>query len=326
MRAFLAAALLAAALIAADWLLRSAASSPSDLAVPDAPASVAEASEAPAETPTTKLALAEIRTAAAQGDYLGALRQLYELHHAVQDEVPPSLIREWIRRTVASYDEQLLAAGHRKQRLALYDFLVFQEPDSAGYFYRRAQVQSELGLDRDALASLDMAIHDSALGASARSLARRIRERANASAAAPDAPAPDAPPAPDTRAKVAATRRVGEQFVVAALLDGRHALNLIVDTGASLSAVSWIAARRIGLDLSRAERRAVSTAAGLVRAPVIDGRRLSVGGAAVDGVSIGVLPMAHAPGEVDGLLGMDYLGRFRFFLDQQGAELRLQPR
>ena len=336
MRTFWAAMALTAVLVAANWLLREAVSAPPAELAPRAAPSSADAKRQPPAAPEPAPVpasvaypeLAKIRAALAREDDLGALRELYALHHAVQDAVPDSLIREWIRRSVERYDRRLRAAGDSEERLALFDFLVFQEPGRATYFYRRAQVQAELGLHRDALASLDMVIHDPVLGQRGRALAQSMQ----AYLEPPEPPQPPQPsrtsarPAPpESPGQTVALRRLGDHFIVGALLNGQHALNLMIDTGASHSALSEDAARRIGLDLSGAPRRSFSTAGGEIIAPITDGHRLSVDGATVDSVSIGVLPLPDSDA-VDGLLGMDYLRRFRFFLDQERAELRLQTR
>ncbi len=322
------AVLLVVALMTVDWLLRGAVSAPTDLVMPQPAPDAARPEPSqpapPPEEPPAKLALAEVRASATAGDYMSALRQLYDLHYAVQDEVPGSLIAEWIRRTVDTYDTQLATAGHSEQRMALHDFLILKEPGNVGYFYRRAQLQAELGLYWDALASLDMVIYDAVLGERGAALARQLRERVDPPPAPPERP----PPPPERaapRANVVALRRLGGHFVVAALLDERHALNLIIDTGASASALTEAAARRTGLDLTGATWQRFSTAGGPVIAQVVAGRKVSVAGAAIAELSIGVLPL-QAAAPVDGLLGMDYLRHFEFVIDQQRAELRLSPR
>jgi hypothetical protein len=44
----------------------------------------------------------------------------------------------------------------------------------------------------------------------------------------------------------------------------------------------------------------------------------------VDGIEIGAIEIASAMG-VDGLLGMNFLRHFQFFIDQGRAVLRLSP-
>lgn len=99
-------------------------------------------------------------------------------------------------------------------------------------------------------------------------------------------------------------------FQVSARVGGRR-VPFLVDTGATLVALSWETGRDLGL-VSPGDRMdvPVSTANGRLnaRAVVID--RLDVDGVALDGVRALVLP----PGAMTGnLLGMSYLGRLRTF-------------
>jgi predicted aspartyl protease len=65
-----------------------------------------------------------------------------------------------------------------------------------------------------------------------------------------------------------------------------------------------------------------STANGLVQAPVYKLDSLSVGDWHVNHLEIGVLDL-DSRSDVDGLLGMNFLNHFQFFIDQNKAVLRL---
>ena len=60
---------------------------------------------------------------------------------------------------------------------------------------------------------------------------------------------------------------------------------------------------------------------GVLQAPLVSVKSLAVAGHQVDAPDVGVL---HLPDDdVDGLLGMDYLSRFEFEIDQENSILRL---
>ncbi len=65
-----------------------------------------------------------------------------------------------------------------------------------------------------------------------------------------------------------------------------------------------------------------NTANGLVRAPVYKLDALLVGDWQVSQLEIGVLDLGGSPA-IDGLLGMNFLRHFQFFIDQNEALLRL---
>jgi clan AA aspartic protease (TIGR02281 family) len=65
-----------------------------------------------------------------------------------------------------------------------------------------------------------------------------------------------------------------------------------------------------------------NTANGQVRAPVYILESLSVGDWYVQQLEVGVLDLGEQAG-IDGLLGMNFLSHFRFFIDQNESMLRL---
>ena len=68
--------------------------------------------------------------------------------------------------------------------------------------------------------------------------------------------------------------------------------------------------------------RVFNTANGPVRAPIYIIEALSVGDWYVKQLEIGVLEL-DGQGHMDGLLGMNFLKHFRFFIDQNESMLRL---
>lgn len=92
-------------------------------------------------------------------------------------------------------------------------------------------------------------------------------------------------------------------------IDG-HAVRLMVDTGASLVALTRDDAARLGLRLSADDFTAqVTTASGAVRAAPVRLRTVAVAGARVEAVEALVLEA----GLPHSLLGMSYLGRLSAF-------------
>ena len=117
----------------------------------------------------------------------------------------------------------------------------------------------------------------------------------------------------------------GGVLIVRALL-GFSWVELLVDTGSAITALTPRTIGRIGLDPSQfAGRREIATAAGtsrIVRASRVPILRL--GGIVVRNVEISILDMP--PGlNVDGLLGMNVLGQFRVTLEFRRAVLVLRP-
>jgi aspartyl protease family protein len=105
-----------------------------------------------------------------------------------------------------------------------------------------------------------------------------------------------------------------------AVIDG-HAVRVMVDTGASVVALTRADAARLGLDLTPEDFSAtVITASGSVPAAHVELAAVSVAGTRVDNVQALVV---H-DGLPHSLLGMSYLGRLSGFSATPGA-LTLRP-
>ena len=117
--------------------------------------------------------------------------------------------------------------------------------------------------------------------------------------------------------------RSGQHFLVDASPGDSGSLRLLIDTGASLTIVTPGALQQQGVRYRDTGSSLVFiTANGQVRAPIYFIEALSVGDWYVNQLEIGVLEL-NAQGNMDGLLGMNYLKHFRFYIDQNESVLRL---
>ena len=97
----------------------------------------------------------------------------------------------------------------------------------------------------------------------------------------------------------------------------------MLDTGATHTVISQ---RLAGiLSLRPLGRSAVQTVGGVIAVNISRLRSLKVGAAEVSDLPIVVHDFSRDP-RIDGLLGMDFLGRYRFGLDAQRQVLVLSPR
>jgi hypothetical protein len=115
----------------------------------------------------------------------------------------------------------------------------------------------------------------------------------------------------------------GRSTIVAVTLNQTVTGNLMLDTGATHTVISQRLAG--ALSLRPAGRSAVQTVGGVVTVTMSRLRSLKVGQAEVSDLPIIVHDFSRDP-RIDGLLGMDFLGRYRFGLDAQRQILVLSPR
>ena len=118
--------------------------------------------------------------------------------------------------------------------------------------------------------------------------------------------------------------RVGNQFYVDASIDDATEVTLMVDTGAAMTVLSSELLAVLGYDLAAAPKRYFSTAGGVVRAPVVRIDSFELGGRRLRDFPVGAIDMPLSA-DAAGLLGMDFLSRHPFAIDQERSVLILGP-
>ena len=115
----------------------------------------------------------------------------------------------------------------------------------------------------------------------------------------------------------------GDHYIVEVILNDSIKANLIVDTGATMVVLSDELGRRLGVTAnSNLPTIGMSTAGGKVEAPLFILDSLKMGSAEVLNVETTTNPYM---GDMDGLLGMSFLGEFKVEMDRQNWELTLKP-
>jgi clan AA aspartic protease (TIGR02281 family) len=249
-----------------------------------------------------------------EGDLRAAIGQLYEAKgQAWRPETLEELTRT-IRAVVAEASDALKQRGDAAGLLALYQDLTRLEPSYAPYFIGLATAQLALDDNDAARQSLRLVAQDPNVGARARELLERVRM------AAIEAQPPETMAAATGVAGIPLVRN-GNHFLVDARL-GSQPARLLIDTGASLTMLTPDTLRRSSSGARATGRTGLfSTANGRVSAPIYRLDALAVGDWQVGDLDVGVLELGDSG--VDGLLGMNFLRHFQFFIDQNEALLRL---
>ena len=199
----------------------------------------------------------------------------------------------------------LKAGDARQAELAYIDGLE-QLPESAIMRFNLGQLYQEWGIYADAIRLLEEAKQlDSSLAQQADILLGRIDDILS-SRGAVVIPIPEG--ALSLRAKIA--------------LDGRLEENFIIDTGASYTAISESLAKKLGYSYERGERVIVTTANGRMQV-----RRIRLGSVSLQGYAVHNLPVIVLPdirGKSINLLGLNFLNNFRYSVDSNKGEFRLE--
>jgi len=249
-----------------------------------------------------------------QNDLHAAIGQLYEAKgQAWRPETLEELTRT-IRAVVAEAADDLKQRGDSAGLLELYQDLTRLEPSHAPYFIGLATAQLELDDLDAARQSLLLVAQDPEVGARARELLERVR------VAAIEAQPPETTAAATEVAGIPLLRN-GSHFLVDAGL-GSQPARLLIDTGASLTMLTPDTLQRSTSGARATGKTGLfNTANGRVSAPIYRLDSLSVGDWQVSDIEVGVLDLRDP--DIDGLLGMNFLRHFQFFIDQHEALLRL---
>ena len=128
---------------------------------------------------------------------------------------------------------------------------------------------------------------------------------------------------PDTNFGTIKLGKLGENFVVNAVVNQQMSVKLILDTGASMTIISPKLASALDLFQYESGKKAhFQTANGDVFAPVANLANLSIGDYSFNNLLVGILPISDNS-EIQGLLGMNFLKHYKFFIDQQNLTLEL---
>jgi len=250
-----------------------------------------------------------------QQDYLTAIEQIYEARGvAIQPQIL-ARITERSRSLVYKQAELYRKNGDNQSLLSLYQDMTQKEPDYATWFIELALAQLALDDQEAAQHSLLLVVSDPDVGQKARTLLLKLQQTASVhSETQPVTLITETPGVPLTRN--------GHSFLVEASLQNSNNIELLIDTGASMTILTPQVLQQRGIRYQDSgHSRVFSTANGAVRAPVYILESLTVGDWTLEQLEVGVLELNG----LQGLLGMNFLSHFRFFIDQHESMLRLSP-
>ncbi len=249
-------------------------------------------------------------------DFRQAIDQLYEARGYAYLPAELERLTRRIRLAVADQVAVLKQAGDQAALLELYQHLAQLEPSYAPYFLGLAEAQLALEDSAAARRSLQLVAQDPDVGSHARFLLEQL--------SAAEAPGSDTDTSALAEAMIGVPlHRSGNNFLVDARLGNAHSVRLLVDTGASMTILTPETLERSRVRYTdTGSTRVFNTANGQVRAPVYQLDALAVGDWQVSQLEVGVLELAGST-HIDGLLGMNFLRHFQFFIDQNEAVLRL---
>ena len=237
-----------------------------------------------------------------------AIETILELKRSPQTEVPPTQIKRLLDEIAGTYAANLKETERYDDLIDLFDLLAQAVPEDVGYYYKLADAFYHASRYDDAAEALDFSLYDSKWGVPSQKLLQKIQQYLAL------ADGEQVPLASD-----------GGHFYVIARVDHIPGVHLLIDTGASVSALKPEIARQLGVDFSDDDTVVVQGANSEFNAPRAVLESLAIGEAEVEDLEINIVELGDGI-DADGLLGMNFLGRFRFFIDQERELLFLGAR
>jgi len=215
-----------------------------------------------------------------------------------------------IKELVGKEIKSLFHAHQTEKLIRFYEEMLVIEPDNYALQMKFAEFEYNNRDYENASRLLNVLIHHSEFTHQASKLLQRAQHQLNQQ---------------KFDDILVALDKQGEQYIVNAIINDLEPVKLLIDTGASMTILSPEIIHSLGIDEENAEQRIrFSTANGVVAASVVHIDKIGIQHYSVADVQVGVLP-SFPMGFVDGLLGMNFLGQFIFFIDQENATLQLTP-
>lgn len=257
------------------------------------------------------------------GKVKDALAELVDLsfqpHVDVAHETILGTIEQVVDRTVAVLDE----ADNVSALFSFINYMIEIDNSNQRYPYLLGRAQYKKGMELQALETLSGIVYAPEWGEAARQIITEIKERyrREQEIAARTRQRAELRERQESQRFLVPLTRVGQHFLVNALVDNRE-LRLMVDTGASMTTLDRA---RANVKSPPLRRITVNTAGGKRRAEVHRVNHFSVENIAVPDMEIALMDLTELR-EAVGLLGMNYLGHFNFYIDQDEPALYLQSR
>ena len=245
-----------------------------------------------------------------QRNYQQSILRLQDAYVAAHQEIDLKNIQSRIDRVINQYAQQFEKSKNYTGLAGLYRLLTERQPDHAPYYLRLAQAQLAANDSQSALTALRYIQYDSDLGSRARELISAIEESWGKSSS-------------EGKYHVVPLISSGNHFFVTAQING-YSAKLMLDTGASITVIKSDMARLASININHSKTVVLNTANGPVRAETADVNQLRLGEILASNIKIVVLDLEELS-DADGLLGMDFLSRYRFTIDRDRSALLLTP-
>lgn len=252
------------------------------------------------------------RSLAGMEEYRQQIATLVQAQLFADTPAEEEQISSLLKKAVNRYSGVLVAENRWGDLDLFYQELISKQPENPHHYLQLALLRMRVGDPDGALDPLSRIENDPLLGEQVRQMMAKVQRNSElVPIAAAEVPL------------LVRASQYGLQYIVRARVDNYRDLNLLIDTGAVITVIEPHLLAELGYDLD-GEVQYFNTANGTIQAPMVDIQDLSIGPVVVKELSVAAVNL-NMSGEIDGLLGMNFLRHYQFRIDQEGKVLYLNP-
>ncbi len=245
-----------------------------------------------------------IETYIAQGDFSKAIALIIQVKENYSSEEEDKRVSEQLENTAKQFMEILNDREAYAELISFLEDMIAYDSTDSFYSFHLAQLYLRLDKIPEASLLLDELQYDEVYGQNVKTLLQAI----------------DIEEEGDAYKYTIPLERYGDHFSVKVFLDG-SAFNLMLDTGATYIFIDEDKASM--LEVLR-DDLVLQTAGNDVSAKLCRASTMRIGNLQLANIKITVAPFKRQ--DIDGLLGMNFLKQFKFFIDQDEGILYLDPK
>lgn len=236
-----------------------------------------------------------IATYISQSDFEKGIHLIMDAKENYISEAEDTRLTKQLKSTAVGYIDTLVEKKEYTRLITFLEEMIAYDEQESFYQFRLAQLYLELDKSTQASALLDTLQYDEVYAQKAKSYIQTL----------------EIEEASDVYKYAIPLRKYGSHYVVEVLLNG-NPFSLMLDTGASYIYIDKDKASM--LDIVNPNLR-LQTAGGDVHAELRNASSLRIGDLELQDIKVTTAPFKREG--MDGLLGMNFLNRFAFFINQE---------
>lgn len=256
---------------------------------------------------------------AALGEYEEGAKNLRSEMFYIKNEKDLNELTSLIRSFRTKRIEQLKQQKLNERLIAYYEELILEDPGFAQYYFELGKLYADKNDFYSAIVMLKMIVADETYGRDAAELISQIIAFQELEAAK------QIVKLENKNAIEIPIVRVNDRIFVYVHLNEKIEAKFLIDTGATISIISFNMANKLGFTSNQLkDLRWFQTAGGMVKQPVVRLSTLTIANVKMNEMMVAV--SKETGNDIDGLLGMNFLGRFNFEINYEKNLLILKQK